>query len=528
MLHRNRAALPTCRPNLSDRETRMHSRLKRTLSLIVSSTICFTAAFAQLKNTPSTPQDLDRYISQIHKAYYPEAVAPGVAVVIVKDGRVILLKGFGYADIEAKRLVTPQTAFYIASSTKPFFALTAALLDHKGLIDLDAHLSTYLPQARLQSPLTTEAIKLRSLLTHTHGIAGGPVDFRMGLTGQGTRPELISLLAEHSRSKGGTDFEYSNIGYQVASLALDSKLDKSWRDVLQTTVLDPLGMKNTSAYLSRLKSEQLAAPYTLGAGDYLRLHYAKADANMHAAGGIVSTAEDMAKWLQVNIGNGKLDGRQIFPASVVAETHRLQVDQDTQFSWVRRYGYGLGWNIGSYEGETLVHHHGGFSAFYAHVSFMPKQRLGVVVLTNEGLLGDTLAENVAQFVYDTLLNLPGNKFRWEKRLATAPQVAQRQRDGIAAERSRRAGRQRPLPLPLEAYAGVYESPEGGRMEWRVQNGKLTVSIGPLFSEAEVYDAAKNELRVELMPGRGNVIAFEVSGDQVVGVNFANMKFKRVG
>ena len=253
----------------------MHSRLKRPLSLIVSSMICFTTSFAQSKNTPSTAQVLDRYISQVHKAFYPEPVAPGIAVVVVKDSRVILLKGFGYADIEAKRPVTPQTTFYIASSTKPFFALTAALLDHRSVIDLDAPLSNYLPQAKLQSPFTTDTIKLRSLLTHTHGIADGPVDFRMGLTGQGTRSELISLLGEHARAKGGTDFEYSNRGYQIASLALESKLDKSWKDVLQTTVLDPLGMKNTSAYLSRLKSEQLAAPYTVGAGDYLRLHYAK-------------------------------------------------------------------------------------------------------------------------------------------------------------------------------------------------------------------------------------------------------------
>lgn len=505
----------------------MNSRLKRLLAVVVSSTICFTASFAQSNNSRPTAQDLDRYISQVYKAFYPETVAPGVAVVVVKDSRVMLLKAVGYADIEAKRPVNPQTEFYIASSTKPFFSLTVALLDHKGVIDLDAPLSNYLPQAKLQAPLTMDAVKLRSLLTHTHGIADGPVDFRMGLTGQGTPSELISLLGEHARSKAGTEFAYSNRGYQIASLALESKLGKSWKDVLQTTVLDPLGMKNTSTYLSRIKSDQLAAPYFAGAGDYARLHYAKADANMHAAGGIITTAEDMAKWLQVNIGNGKLDGRQVFPSHVVAETHRLQADQDTQFAWVRRYGYGLGWNIGSYEGETLIHHHGGFSAFYAHVSFMPKHRLGVAVFTNEGLLGDGFAENVAQYVYDTLLNLPGNKYRWEKRLAGAPQVAQRQREGIAAERSRRAGRQKPLPHPLEAYAGVYESPHGGRMEWRVQNGKLTVSMGPLFSEAEVYDAAKNEVRVELMPGRGNVVGFEVSGDRVVGVNFANMKFKRV-
>jgi CubicO group peptidase (beta-lactamase class C family) len=108
-------------------------------------------------------------------------------------------------------------------------------------------------------------------------------------------------------------------------------------------------MKNTTAYISHVKPDQLAAPYMIaGAGNYTRLYYAKADANMHAAGGLVTTGEDLAKWLEVNINRGRVAGRQIFPANVLAETHRWQVDQDAQFAWVRRYGYGLGWNIGSY------------------------------------------------------------------------------------------------------------------------------------------------------------------------------------
>lgn len=506
----------------------MHSRLKRLPALVVSTAICFAASLAQSTRSQPTAQDLERYVGEFHKAYYPEAVAPGIAFAVVKDSRVMLVKGFGYADVEAKRPVTPQTMFYIASSAKPFFALTAALLDDKKQIDLDAPLSSYLPDVKLQSPLSSDSIKLRNLLTHSHGIAEGPVDVRMGFTGQGTRSELIALLAEHARSKGGNEFEYSNRGYQIASLALESKLNKSWKELVQSTVLDPLGMKNTNTYMSRVKSEQLATPYHTGSSDFVRLNYGKSDANMHAAGGILTTVEDMAKWLLVNINNGKLDGRQVFPSAVVAETHRLQVELDTTFSWVRRYGYGLGWNIGSYEGETLIHHHGGFSAFYSHVSFMPKHRLGVVVFTNELVLGDALAENIAQHIYDTMLDLPGNKFRWTKRLASAPQFAQRGRDSIAAERNRRAARQKPLALPLEAYAGVYENAQGGRMEWRVQNGKLTVSFGAIVSEAEVYDAAKNEVRIEVQPGRGNVVGFEVSGNQVMAVNFGNTKFKRVG
>ena len=149
-------------------------------------------------------------------------------------------------------------------------------------------------------------------------------------------------------------------------------------------------------------------------------------------------------------------------------------------------------------------------------------------MANEGLFGNNFAETVAQYIYDTLLDLPGTKFRWEKRLAAAPQIVQTQRERIATEQTRRAGRQRPLPYSLEAYSGVYENPQGGRMEWRVQNGKLSVSMGPLWSEAEVYDAAKNELRVELTPGRGEVIGFEFADGKAVGLTYSGFKFKRTG
>lgn len=505
--------------------------MRKLLAATLLGVISLSTVIAQTKQPASrsvqTPPNLETFIADLHKGFYPEQIAPGAVVVVVKDSRVILLKGFGYADLEAKRPVTPQTVFYTASSSKPFLALTATLLDHKGSLDLDAPLSQFLPNVKLQAPLSADSIKLRNLLTHTHGISGGPVDFRLTLTGQGTTPQLVELLAQHPASKSGADFVYSNIGYQVAGLALDTSLKKSWKELVEQNVINPLAMKDTTPYLSRVNRERLAAPYVVTTNGYTRLYYAKADANMHAAGGLVTTGEDVAKWLMMNINRGRVGRAQIFPAAVIAETHRRQADQDTPFSWVRRYEYGLGWNIGSYEGEKLIHAHGAFSAFYSHISFMPEHRLGVAVLAHEAQLGDVFCENVAQYIYDFFLKTPGAKYRWEKRLAGAPQLGKRHRDGLAAEHARRAGRQKPLPHRLESYAGIYESPEGGRMEWKVVNGKLVVSYGPLWSEAEVYDAAKNELRVELVPGTGQVIAFNFSGDRAEGITAGPAKFKRV-
>ncbi|MFY9620892.1 MAG: serine hydrolase domain-containing protein [Pyrinomonadaceae bacterium] len=505
--------------------------MRKLIAATLLGVISLSTVIAQPNQSASrgvqTPPNLETLISGLHKGFYPDQIAPGAVVVVVKDSRVILLKGFGYADVEARRPVTPQTVFYTASSSKPFLALTVALLDHKGTLDLDAPLSRFIPNVKLQAPLSPDSIKLRDLLTHSHGISGGPADFRMTLTGQGTTSQLVDALAQHPAAKSGKDFVYSNIGYQTVGLALELSQKQTWKDLVQQKVISPLGMKGTTPYLSRANSEQLAIPYEAATTGYKRLHYAKADANMHAAGGLVTTGEDQAKWLIMNINRGRLGRAQIFPAAVIAETHRRQVDQDTPFSWVRRYEYGLGWNIGSYEGNKLVHAHGAFSAFYAHVSFMPEHRLGVAVLAHESLLGDQFAENVAQYIYDSFLKTPGAKYRWEKRVAAAPQTGKRYREGLAAEYARRAARQKPLPHPLESYAGIYESAEGDRMEWKVVNGKLVVAYGPLLSEAEVYDAAKNELRVELVPSSGNVIGFTFSGDWAEGLTAGPIKFKRV-
>ncbi|HEY5837535.1 MAG TPA: serine hydrolase, partial [Pyrinomonadaceae bacterium] len=411
----------------------MRKLFAATLLGVISLSIVIAQPNQSASRGVQTPPNLERFITDLHKGFYPEQIAPGAVVVVVKDSRVILVKGFGYADLEAKRPVTPQTVFYTASSSKPYLALTAALLDHKGTLDLDAPLSRLLPNLKLQAPLSPDSIKLRDLLTHTHGISGGPVDFRLTLTGHGTTSQHVEALAQHPASRSGKDFAYSNIGYQIAGLAFDTSLKQNWKNLVQQTVITPLGMKGTTPYLSRANREQLAMPYEATTTGYKRLHYAKADSNMHAAGGLVTTGEDQAKWLIMNINRGRVGRAQIFPAAVIAETHRRQVDQDTPFSWVRRYEYGLGWNIGSYEGEKLIHAHGAFSAFYAHVSFMPEHRLGVAVLTHESLLGDQFAENVAQYVYDSFLKTPGAKYRWEKRLAAAPQTGKRYRDGLAAE-----------------------------------------------------------------------------------------------
>jgi CubicO group peptidase (beta-lactamase class C family) len=480
-----------------------------TRSATASGTAALTAA-------PSAAQ-----VDSAVTALFGLDLVPGMSVVVVRDTGPMYMKGFGYADLESRRAVTPQTVFYIASTTKSFTGLAAAILDRQKQISLDAPLGRYLPGLRLQHPLDPDSITIRALLTHTHGIAHGPIEYRLAFTGEHEgNAHLARLLGEHGPSPKGRAFQYGNVGYNVAALAIDSALGESWKDWLDRLLFTPLGMRSTSAYMSRISRERLAMPYRIEPAGYASMRYGKTDANMQSAGGLVSSAEDMARWLEAHINGGRVDGRQVLPADVVAESHRILAVNEVEQRALRMVGYGLGWNVALLGNDTLLVHGGGFPGFSAHMSFMPRHRVGVVVMTNASA---PLADMVAQEIYKTMLGRRGlvpDSLEWARQ-----QVAG-MRGGIAADRARRSARPQTLPLPLAAYAGVYENPVWGRIELSVVNGKLEARAGTAWSAVEVFDNTKHQLRVELTGG-GMVMRMEMEGDRAVGAVLDGVRYQRV-
>ena len=492
----------------------------RRLAVIAAVLGCSSAQYAPVSSIPSSTAALDSTLSQL----FALDLAPGMAVAVVRDTQVIYAKGFGWADVEAKRPVTPETIFYIASTTKSFTGLAAVLLDEQGRFDLDAPLSRYLPTAKLQSPLDPDSITIRSLLSHTHGIDNdGPIVFRTAYTGEHTNDRLVALLASHPPAKTGREYVYGNIGYNIAALAMDATLGESWRDVLQRMIFQPLGMTSTTAYVSRMPRERLAQPYRRDPTGFARAPYNKGDANMQAAGGLVSTAADMARWLEAHITHGVVDGRRVFPASAIAETHRRQATLSQNARGFAVHGYGFGWQIGMLGGDTVLAHGGGFLGFTTNMSFMPQRRIGVIVMTNENGTGFVLAELASRAVYSRLIN--GEGFTPDS-LARIRAEAEGFRERVAADRARRAARPQTLPFPLEAYAGTYENELYGRLVFSVVNGKLEARAGQAWSAVEVFDGAQNALRVELT-GSGQVARFGFEGNRAVSVEVSGVRFRRV-
>jgi CubicO group peptidase (beta-lactamase class C family) len=453
-------------------------------------------------------------------------MAPGMGVAVVRDGRVVYTGSFGIADLATGQPVTADTRFYIASSSKSFLGLTAAVLHDQGRIDLDGPLSDYLPEVALRPPADAGAISLRDLLALRHGLEdGGPIVFRTAFSGEHSRAELLRLLAGYGPGEQGRSFNYGNLGYNIAGLALEVATGLDWQTLEEETVLRAAGMTATTARPSRVAPELLAMPHKTTPDGAVRVPMGKVDATMHAAGGHVATMADLGRWLVVNLGHGRIDGRQVFPQAAVDVTHRLHTEQDRQFGPYHRHGWGLGWDLGTYDGELLVHRFGSYSGFRSHISFMPEHGIGVAVEVNDGMLGSLLADQVANSLYDHLLRKEGAAAGLDAAVAQAGAMAEQGRLRLAQELAARRARPQIMPLPSSAYVGTFDNPDWGRMQWRLEDGALCVAIGVARSCAEVYDGAKNQLRVELTGG-GEVVTFIAEGDRIVAAEYAGARFDR--
>jgi len=497
----------------------MRYPILRCLGIALAAAAARPAGAQQL--TPAQRATIDSTLDRL----FGLGLAPGLGIVVVRDTQVVYLKGLGFADAEARRPFTPQTVFYVASTTKSFTGLAAAMLDLQGTFRLDAPLSRYLPEARLKSPRSADSITIRQLLSHTHGIAGGPVEMRLAYTGeyQGNA-QLVALLAGHD-ALPDLSYRYSNLGYNVATLAMDKVTGESWKETLQRLIFTPLGMKSTSAFVSRFPAQRLAMPYGSTPAGYTRIRYGKTDANMQSAGGLVTTLEDYARWLEAHLNDGRVDGRQVLPAAAIRETHRPQARYSRTVGGVPMVGYGLGWNIGIVNRQdTLFIHGGGFAGFSTSMSFLPAHRLGIVVMANNGDLGGALTGLAAQAVYGILT--AGAPISADS-LAVLRGIVARERENIRADRARRAARPQTMPLPFAAYAGRYENPLLGTLVLELNpEGKLEARAGVAWSAVEVYDGTKHQLRVELF-GSGSVLTMNVEGERVLGATLDAQTFRRV-
>ncbi|HEY0017924.1 MAG TPA: serine hydrolase domain-containing protein [Longimicrobium sp.] len=511
---------------------RIHPALAMAAALAALTAACGPRPSASPAPAPSASAGMDVLADSLDpfvRGLVADGFIPGVAIAVVTRDGPAYLRGFGVRDVHTREPVTPETGFYIASSTKSFTGMLAAILDQRGVISLDAPLSRYLPELRMNAPLSADSITLRALLTHTSGLRNDAVVFRTAFSGDHDDAMLVRLLGQSTPIP--RTYRYDNLGYVVAALAMERATGREWQDLLRDELFRPLGMMHTTARISEARAAgwPLASPHLTGADSVVRLTMEKQDNTMHPAGGMVTTAGDLVRWLQAQLNEGRVDGRQVVPQAVVRAAHTPHaMHTDTFYRYVRT-GYGLGWQTADYEGERMVHHFGGFQGWQAHVSFLPDRGIGVVVLINDSSpIGGPAPDLIATCAYDLLLGRPGVNARYaaerERLVANAAETRQR----IRADWERRAARP---PTPDERkpfFAGTYENEMMGTLDVRLRdNRELWATLGNLSARLDPF-TRPDALRVELLPGSGQPVLFFFRDDRTPAdsANLNGMVFRR--
>ncbi len=477
--------------------------------LLALTLLCATSAHA---NGPV--EDIDNFVARAMREF---SDLPSLGVAVVRDGKTLMARGYGFRDVEKKLPATGDTVYYIASSTKSYVGLLTAILAARGVVDLDAPITKYLTELKLPDGVDPAQVTLRTLLSHTSGLQSDAIVARTAFTGEHSPSTLIDLIGRSDRIEAGK-YRYDNFGYVVASLVLERVTGRKWQDLLQAEIFGPLQMTRTTAYMSRAARWPVATPYTHD--DEFRavpMPMLKTDMTMHAAGGLVTTPKDLARWLAANIN------RKPLPAAAFAEAQKQQSAYERTWYRFKTHGYSLGWNLADYEGEPMLYHFGGFEGWRAHVSFLPEKRIGVAVVTNSGGPSAGLRDLVASYIYDRLL---GKDADYDQHLARMKSDAERSMERARADLQRRRAREPSLTRENASYTGRFVSEDYGALHIAPAGAGLRASLGQLSAVLEPFTEPETA-RVELVPGSGEVLRFEIGEDgRAEKVTYRRKTFRR--
>ena len=451
---------------------------------------------------------------------------PGISVVVVNTDSIIFTKGFGFADVENNIPATSEAGFYIASTTKPFVALLASVLEQKGMIDFNRSITEYAPFKNFKDNSVFKGVTIHKLLTHQGGIDNPFLSLKLAYSGEYTREEILNLVEKYTTTnKEGEIFEYTNLGYYLLSILLKEELGLDWRDLLKEYIFQPLNMNHTTAYISVAEKNALAMPYNgILSEKPERAYLMKKDDTMHAAGGIVSSADDMANWLMFQLNLGQVNHSQLYPKELLLKTHEQQVTNDHNFSDVfEGKGYSLGWRTGTYKGTPLVYHFGGYTGFFAHLSFLPEKKLAVAVFVNHEL-GSVPGNLIAEYAYDLFMNNTAALKKHEQYASSKfPGVVKKRQNDELKSIAQFAKRQWQLSLPKKSYEGVYSNAELGTVTVKVEQENLIVSFGHMRAIATPIEM-QDVIRLELIPGDGIAVQFILENQSVKEIRYNRMSF----
>ena len=395
---------------------------------------------------------------------------PGMAVGVAKDGKVVYMKGFGYRDVEKQLPVTPKTLFAIGSSTKAFTAMAVGMLVDDGKLDLDTPVIEYLPDFRLYDDYATLHTTPRDLLCHRTGMPGYD---SLWILSHRSRDEYYRRLRYLKPNAGFRDvFQYNNYMYMVAGILVGRLGSGSWEKFVAEHIFKPLGMENSNFSVNDTKrATDYSQPYMSFTGEPVKVPFRNIEA-FGPGGAINSNIEDMMEWVMLYIDGGKVGDSQLVSKTSLAQMYlpHMTIRNPGCAKMAQSSMYGQGWYISDYRGYHLVEHGGNIDGFSTLISFLPKEKTGVVVLSNSlNIMGYVIVRDI----YDRLLGLEERD--WNSHYKNLMAEIMEAMFGTEATEEKPKSNTSPS-LPLADYAGIYEHLAFDRVTVMVDNDKLTVKF----------------------------------------------------
>ena len=410
---------------------------------------------------------------------------PGAAIVIVKDGHVVLSKGYGLRDVKDKLPITEQTLFPLASITKSFTVATLGTLASEGKLNWDKPVREYLPDFRLADDVLTARVTPRDLVTHRTGLpAYDGTWYRSGLSREDMFARLRYLEPNRDLRR---EFQYNNLMFMTAGYLAGKLSGSTWEDAVRARIFTPLDMTSSNFDFgeSFQSATDVAHPYSKDDNEGVHeMPLYAGDKALGPAGAIVSNLADMTQYLLMYVNQGKHGGRQVVSAGDIRQMTSPQMvihdsDLDPEIGYQH---YGLGLFVTTYRGHKFVHHGGNLDGFSLLLSFLPDDNSGSVVLLNmdECSLRDVLGYNIA----DRLLGLA--PVDWNKRELDR-YFAFKKADADARSKSYIPHRDNTrFSHPIEEYVGEYSHPAYGSIfiERAANDQDLKISYHGMHSSAQ--------------------------------------------
>ncbi|MDF7777714.1 serine hydrolase [Sphingomonas sp. AOB5] len=473
--------------------------------------------------------DLDEAgIDAIVKPFMAAFETPGIGVAIVRAGAEPFLKGYGVRTMGKAAPVDTHTCFGIASNSKSFTAAALALLVEEGKIGWEDPVVKHIPEFRMHDPAVTAMMTVRDLLVHRSGLPLGAGDLMYFPESTHVAADVLKALPHLKPARGfRAGYDYDNILYLVAGLLIERVSGQSWNAFIGSRLLAPLGMSDAVTTRGDLKTDNVVGrharlgPPVRGIGP---MKVIKADESpmIDAAGGINASVTDIAKWLQVQLAQGKLpDGKALWSPAQAKEMWTPQVivgssDGPTDANPVRSVlgTYALGWFVQDYRSRRMVSHSGGLSGQVTQTAMIPSKGIGVAVFSNTE---DGVSGGIRNALLDALLGAPA--FDWVG--SYVARTKKGQEDALAQVSG---GIDKAPPgapsLPLKSYTGRYRDAWYGDIVVTEKGGKLSIDFTPtpvFKSVLEPWGPDAFRTRFAQEAGEDAVVTFVVKDGAVTGV-----------